>query len=122
MTQTKLNELLRSEWVSTLSKFLEDNGEEVLRVKSNEIAIPCVDAEDNEKFIVFTIKVPTGTKGDNCVELYDGYALAEDYEHSLKEKAKKKAKAAELKAKKIEKDKQFREQQKLLKQKKEQRG
>ena len=80
-------ELLRSEFLTMVSEFLATNGEEVLRVKSNEIAIPVVGCEDNEDFLVITFKVPTGA--NKGTEPYDGYAMAEDYELHLKAKAEK---------------------------------
>ena len=99
-------ELLRTQFLEVVSKFLYEQGEEVLRVKSNEIAIPCVGCEGNEDFIVINFKVPTGA--NKGLEPYDGYALAEDYVHNLAEKeAKAKAKAEE-KARKIERDKEIR--------------
>ena len=80
--------------------------EEVLRVGSNEIAFPVVDSEGNEDFIVLTCKIPTGA--NKGTEPYDGYAMAEEYEMKLKEKAEKAKKAAEAKAKKIAKDEAYR--------------
>ena len=99
-------ELIRKEYLEMVSKFLAHAGEEVLIVKSNEIAIPVVGCEGNEDFLVLTFKVPTGA--NKGLEPYDGYALAEDYVHNLAEKeAKAKAKAEE-KAKKIERDAEIR--------------
>ena len=66
--------------------FLKENDEDVLRTNSNEVAIPCVDEEGNEKFVVFVVKVPTGSRDG---EEYDGYAVAESYALKLKEKAEK---------------------------------
>ena len=99
-------ELIRKEYLEMVSKFLAHAGEEVLIVKSNEIAIPVVGCEGNEDFLVLTFKVPTGA--NKGLEPYDGYALAEDYVHNLAEKeAKAKAKAEE-KARKIERDAEIR--------------
>ena len=99
-------ELIRKEYLEMVSKFLAHAGEEVLIVKSNEIAIPVVGCEGNEDFLVLTFKVPTGA--NKGLEPYDGYALAEDYVHNLAEKeAKAKAKAEE-KAKKIARDAEIR--------------
>ena len=99
-------ELIRTHFLEMVSTFLYESGEEVLRVKSNEIAIPCVGCEGNEDFIVINFKVPTGA--NKGLEPYDGYALAEDYVHNLAEKeAKAKAKAEE-KAKKIARDAEIR--------------
>ena len=91
-------ELLRSQFLEMVSEFLATKGEEVLRVKSNEIAIPVVGCEDNEDFLVITFKVPTGA--NKGTEPYDGYAMAEDYELHLKAKAEKAKANAEKKAKK----------------------
>lgn len=99
------NEQLRTKWLEDCTKFLEDNDEQVLRVKSNEIAIPVLDCNGEEKFLVVTFKVPTGAKD----EPYDGYVEAEDYAHKLKEKAIKAKKKEEEKKKKIEHDKKMRE-------------
>ena len=81
-------------------------GEDVLRVGSNEIAIPCLDEENNEKYIVLTVKVPTGSRDGDA---YDGYSMAEDWEIKCKNKEETAKKKAEAKAKKIEKDKKMRE-------------
>ena len=86
--------------------------EQVLRVKSNEIAIPVVGCEGNEDFIVVTVKVPTGA--NKGLEPYDGFELAEDYEMKLKEKERKAKENAEKKAKKIAKDKEIRERKKEI--------
>ena len=99
-------EILRNEFLTKVSDFLHLQGEEVLRVKSNEIAIPVVGCEDNEDFLVITFKVPTGA--NKGTEPYDGYSMAEDYELKLKEKAEKAKENAEKKAKKIAKDAEIR--------------
>ena len=99
-------ELIRKSFLDKVSQFLAESGEEVLIVKSNEIAIPVVGCEGNEDFLVINFKVPTGA--NKGTEPYDGYAIAEDYVHNLAEKeAKAKAKAEE-KARKIERDKEIR--------------
>ena len=99
-------ELIRKSYLDKVASFLFENDEEVLLVKSNEIAIPVVGCEGNEDFLVITFKVPTGA--NKGTEPYDGYALAEDYVHNLAEKeAKAKAKAEE-KARKIARDAEIR--------------
>ena len=99
-------ELIRKSFLEKVSQFLAESGEEVLIVKSNEIAIPCVGCEGNEDFIVINFKVPTGA--NKGTEPYDGYALAEDYVHNLAEKEAKAKARAEEKARKIERDKEIR--------------
>ena len=101
-----LNEEIRKAFMEKVKTFFEEAGEEVLVVKSNEIAIPTLDSEDGEAYMVITFKVPTGSRDG---EAYDGHAEAQDYERSLAEKAEKAKKAAEAKAKKIAKDKAERE-------------
>lgn len=105
-------ELIRNEFLTMVSDFLNLKGEEVLRVKSNEIAIPVVGCEDNEDFLVITFKVPTGA--NKGTEPYDGYSMAEDYELKLKEKAEKAKANAEKKAKKMAKDAEVRRKKKEI--------
>ncbi|MBR3120923.1 MAG: hypothetical protein IKF29_17020 [Oceanobacillus sp.] len=105
-------EILREEYLKQIIENFLDKDEQVLRVKSNEIAIPVVGCEGNEDFIVVTVKVPTGA--NKGLEPYDGFELAEDYEMKLKEKERKAKENAEKKAKKIAKDKEIRERKKEI--------
>lgn len=99
-------ELIRTDFLEKVSQFLFEGGEEVLRVKSNEIAIPVVGCEGNEDFLVLTFKVPTGA--NKGAEPYDGYALAEDYVHNLAEKERKAKEKAEEKERKRKRDEEIR--------------
>jgi len=99
-------DMLRSQFLTLVSDYLSSLDEEVLRVKSNEIAVPCVGCEDNEYFMVITFKVPTGA--NKGLEPYDGYEMAEDYERSLKEKAEKAKANAEKKERKRQRDEEIR--------------
>ena len=103
-------EMLRTKYLDMLVELLAYNDEEVLRVKSNEIAIPVVGCEGNEDYIVITVKVPTGA--NKGMEPYDGHAEAEDYEMKLKEKERKAKEKALAKEKKIKRDKELREKKK----------
>ena len=105
-------ELLREDYLKQIIESFLNKDEQVLRVKSNEIAIPVVGCEGNEDFIVVTVKVPTGA--NKGLEPYDGFELAEDYEMKLKEKERKAKENAEKKAKKIAKDKEIRERKKEI--------
>lgn len=109
-------EMIRAEFLEKVSEFLTKNGEEVLRVKSNEVAIPVVGCEDNEDFLVITFKVPTGA--NKGTEPYDGYAEAESYELKLKTKAEKAKANAEKKARKMAKDAEIRAKRKEISEKK----
>lgn len=105
-SKRKLDETLRTQFMTCVSEFLANRGEEVLVTGSNEIALPCVDSEGNDKFIVLTFKVPSGSRDGDP---YDGYSMAEDYRLKVEEKAEKARVAAEEKAKKAAKDKAARE-------------
>ncbi len=109
-------ELIRTRFLEMVSTFLYESGEEVLRVKSNEIAIPCVDCEGNEDFIVINFKVPTGA--NKGLEPYDGYALAEDYVHNLAEKERKAEERKAEKARKIARDAEIRKRKAEIAEKK----
>ena len=80
-------ERLRIEYLQKVIDGLLELDETVLRVKSNEIAVPVVGCEGNEDWIVITVKVPTGA--NKGTEPYDGYEMAQDYEMKLEEKADK---------------------------------
>lgn len=111
ITQKQRDEMLKTDFLDRVVDFLssEDGGEEeVLRVKSNEIAIPVVDSEGNERWMVLTFKVPTGERGGDG---YDGYSMAEDYQMKQEAKAEKKAE----KEAKAEADRRKREAEKAKK-------
>lgn len=110
------NDALRAQYVDIITKLLVGGGEEVLRVKSNEIAIPCVDRDGEDNYVVITIKVPSGSRDGDP---YDGYGEAESYALSVKQKAEKAKLDAEKKAKKIARDKAQREQKAAIKAKRE---
>ena len=93
LTRKQLDEEIKVRFLEGVKEHLENCGEEVLRVGSNEIALPVVDTDGNEKWMVLTFKVPTGSRDGDA---YDGYSMAEDYQMKQAEKA---AKAAENAAK-----------------------
>ena len=105
-SKKSLDDALRAKYINSVKTHLEANGEEVLVTGSNEIALPCVDTEGNDKFIVLTFKVPTGSRDGDA---YDGYSMAEEYKMKQDEKAAKAKEAAAKKAAKIAKDKANRE-------------
>ena len=103
-TQKSLNDALRAMYLERVHTCLSQE-DEVLVVGANELAVPVVDAEGNEKWVVLTVKVPTGSRDGDA---YDGYAMAEDYQLKLANKAAKAAekerKAAADKAKRAKKN------------------
>lgn len=106
-TKTQLHEGIRAKYMEAVSKLLVENGEEVLRTNSNEIAIPCLDEDGNEEFLVLVFKVPTGSRDGDA---YDGYSMAEDYAMKVRKKTLNAEKAKADKEKKIARDKAMREQ------------
>ena len=107
LSKKQLHEGIRAKFMKAITEYLTAQGEEVLRVKSNEVAIPTLDSEGNEEFLVLTFKVPTGSRDDG--EAYDGYGVAQQYAESVAEKEAKAKAEAEKKARKIAKDKAQRE-------------
>ena len=103
---------LRNSYLEKLTDFLRSNGEEVLSTGTNEFALPCVDSEGNDEFIVVTVKVPTGSRDGDA---YDGYSMAEDFAMKMAEKKAKAEEAAAKKAAKIERDRKMREAKKSSK-------
>ena len=87
----KTNDALRADYVTKLIEMMTAAGEEVLRTKSNEIAIPVVDADGEDNWVVFSVKVPVGSRDG---DVYDGYGEAESYAMACQAKAEKAKKAA----------------------------
>ena len=106
-TKKQLHEALRNKYLDLFIQFLTEQGEEVLRIKSNEIAFPVVDEERNDEFIKVAISVPTGSRDDG--EAFDGFGMAEQYAEKVKTDEEKAKAEAEKKAKKIARDKAQRE-------------
>lgn len=106
-SKKQLHEGIRNRFMKTVTDWLIEQGEEVLRTKSNEIAIPCLDEDGNDEWCVITFKVPTGSRDDG--EAYDGYSMADEYTAKEADKAEKAEKAKVEKEKKIAKDKAQRE-------------
>lgn len=102
----KLDDALRKMWVEKVVEWLESLEEEAIQYKANEICIPVLDEEGNERYVQFVVKVPKGSRDG---EEFDGYSMREEYEIKLKEKEAKAKADAEKKAKKIERDKKLRE-------------
>lgn len=108
LSRKALREAIKTNYLDMVAKTLAESGETVLRVGSNEIALPVTDTEGNEDYLVLTFKVPTGSRDG---EAYDGYLMAQDYTMKLEEKAEKAKASAEAKAKKIAKDEKYRASQ-----------
>lgn len=106
---------LRTVWTDKITDWLKNVGEETLRVSSNEIAIPVVGSDGTEDFVIFTVKVPIGSRDG---EQYDGYAMAKDYQMKQEEKSSKKALAEKQKEEKKARDAKAREARKQAREQK----
>ena len=107
-SRSALNEKVKQDFIADLIAWLKERGEDVMQVKSNEVAFPFVNAGQMDEWMVLTCKVPTGTRDG---EPYDGYGEAETYKMKLESDKEKAATKAAEKAKKIARDKATREKQ-----------
>lgn len=82
-----------------------ENDCDVLRTGSQELCIPIIGEDSEEGYLVITFKIPKGSRDG---DLYDGYAMAEDYKMKCEAKAEKAKATAEAKAKKIKRDEEAR--------------
>ena len=116
MTKAQLETALRNKFLSFISDTISHEMEtDVLPVSASELAIPCLDEEGNEKFVLIKISIPRGTRnGQGSYDPYDGYAVAEDYAIDCEEKAQKKADAEAKKQAKIARDEKKRAEKKAL--------
>ena len=116
MTKAQLETKLRNTYLSFISQTISQEMEtDVLPVSASELAIPCLDDEGNEKFVLIKVSIPRGTRnGQGGYDPYDGYAVAEDYAQDCVDKAAKKADAEAKKQAKIARDEQKRAEKKAL--------
>jgi hypothetical protein len=116
MTKAQLETALRNQFLTFVTEQVQASFDtDVLPVSASELAIPCLDAEGNEKFVLIKVSIPRGTRnGEGGYDPYDGYAVAEDYAIDCQEKAQKKADAEAKKQAKIARDQKAREEKKAL--------
>lgn len=97
MTKAQLENALRNIYLSLISQTISKEMEtDALPVSASELAVPCLDDEGNEKFVLIKVSVPRGTRnGQGGYDPYDGYAASEAYlleqESKAQERAVKKA-------------------------------
>lgn len=116
MAKAQLETALRTQFLNFISEQVQTNFDtDALAVSASELAIPCLDAEGNEKWALIKVSIPRGTRnGEGGYNPYDGYAVAEEYAATLVGKAQKKADAEAKKQAKIAKDEQKRAEKKAL--------
>lgn len=104
MGKTTCETALRTLYIEKIMALLSAD-EEVLRVNSNEISIPCVDADGNDAWVNVKVSTPRGTRnGEGGYNEYDGYKARDLYDEDCKTKAEKAKAAEEKKAAKIAAD------------------
>lgn len=116
MTKAQLETAIRNDFLTAISTFIsEDRETDVLPVSASELAIPCLDAEGNEKWVLIKVSIPRGTRnGEGGYDPYDGYYAAEMYQMEQKDKAIDKAKKEAIKQAKIAADEKKRAEKKAL--------
>lgn len=105
MSKASLETALRIEALEVVKEALSahydlDLKTQICVVSASELAIPVVDAEGNEKFVLIKVSIPRGSRNAaGSYDDYDGYAAAEDYKIELEQKqAKREASAAKKEA------------------------
>jgi hypothetical protein len=115
MSKAQLETALRNEYLDLIRNTISTQVEtDALAVSASELAIPCLDAEGNEKWVLIKVSIPRGTRNGSGYDPYDGYAVAEDYAQDCADKAQKKAEVEAKKQAKIAKDQKAREEKKAL--------
>ena len=71
LTRKQLDEEIKFRFLEGVSEHLENCGEEVLRVKSNEIALPVVDS-DGEELVAWNAQKGYNSVVVSCPEIEDG--------------------------------------------------
>ena len=93
---------VRNEIIDKVSELLDSTMDyKVLRVASQKIAIPIVNANGDEAYLTLTFAVPTGSHDG---EPYNGHDEAESYAITVANNEEKARAAAAKKAEKIAKD------------------
>lgn len=96
-TKAELENKLRVSFMNSVMEMVSNQYEtDALTVSASEIAVPVLDEEGNEKFILVKVSIPRGQRdGEGGYIPYDGYeahdAYIEEQESKAHEKAVKKA-------------------------------
>lgn len=92
-SKAELENRLRKAMQDNIIKMIEQVYDtDALFVSASEIAVPVIDDEKNEKFVLIKVSIPRGTRnGEGGYKPYNGYAAAESYADDLASKAQEKA-------------------------------
>lgn len=102
---TKIENLIREEFMESVRDFFKKRDEVVLQVKSGTLCIPWA-RDEEEGYINISFVIPKGErdKENKTYIPYDGYSEAENYEMETEAKRAKKTEVAKKKAEKIARD------------------
>ena len=116
MTKAQLETAIRNMFLDFIREMVTEKLDtDALDVSASELAIPCLDDEGNEKFVLIKVSIPRGTRnGQGGYDPYDGYAAAEDFAADLEEKAAKKEASEAKKQAKIAADEKRRAEKKAM--------
>lgn len=91
--KVSLENLLRNQYLSFISDAISQEMEiDALPVSASELAIPCLDEEGNEKFVLIKVSIPRGTRdGEGGYIPYDGYTAHDAYIEEQASKAQERA-------------------------------
>ena len=92
MTQQALNSALRNELLAVIAEALgKARDVDVDNISANEIQIPVVDAEGNEKYAIVKVSIPLGTRNakGEAYTPYDGEEAVAAWKQKLADKAAK---------------------------------
>ena len=92
-SKAQLESKLRVDFMNRIVNMaLSELGTDGLTVSASEIAIPVLDDEGNEKFILVKVSIPRGTRdGEGGYIPYDGYEAHDAYVAEQESKAQEKA-------------------------------
>ena len=92
-SKASLENELRSAMLNNIIKMINNEYDtDGLMVSASELAVPVVDSEDNEKFVLIKVSIPRGTRdGDGGYIPYDGYSAHEAYVEEIASKAQERA-------------------------------
>jgi len=92
-SKAQLENLLRKEMLGRIIEMVNNEMEtDAMPVSASELAIPVLDAENNEKFILIKVSIPRGTRdGEGGHIPYDGYAAHDAYVADIESKAQERA-------------------------------
>ena len=92
-SKATLENELRSLMLNNIIKMVNNEYDtDALSVSASELAIPVVDSEDNEKWVLVKVSIPRGTRDGNGSYIpYDGYTAHDTYVEEIASKAQERA-------------------------------